>query len=100
MLLSLIQLLAGIGVVCLLLAWAINVDMVGIVGGLLGGFTWFLVAYGLFNIETVDASTTHAEPAIALFAAAAGVACLVPAFVDPWDIIGSADDQNDPLERM
>lgn len=100
MLLSMIQLLAGIGVVLLLVAWLIDADIVGIVAGLLGTFTWGLVAYGLFDIETVDSSTASAEPAIALFAAAAAVVCFIPALVDPWEIIGDATDDAQPHERL
>lgn len=100
MLLSLIQLLAGIGAVFLLAGWAIDRDTVGIIAGLLGAFAWFVAAYGLFNIETVGETTTHSEPAIALVAAAAGLVCLIPALVNPWELIGDANDQSDPLDRV
>ena len=100
MLLSLIQLVAGIGFVLMLTAWGIRNPTVGMVAGALGTFCWGLVAYGLFNIETVDGSTTYAEPEIALLAAGAAVVCLVAVLVDPWEMISNADDQTDPLERL
>lgn len=100
MLLSLIQLLAGMGFIFLLVSWLITIDTVGIVAGLLGMFAWGLVAYGLFNIETVDSSTTYAEPSIALLAAAAAVVCFIPALVNPWEIIGDATDHDNPHERL
>jgi len=100
MLLSMIQLLVGLGSVFLLAGWAIDRDTVGIIAGLLGAFAWFVGAYGLFNIETVGQTTTHSEPAIALLAAGAGLVCLTPALVNPWEIISNANDQDDPLERV
>jgi hypothetical protein len=99
-LLSLIQLVAGIGLVCLLAAWTVDNDMLAIMAGLLGTFAWGLTAYGLFDIETVGSSTTHAEPALALFAAGAALVAFLPALVDPFDAIGDAADERNPHERV
>jgi hypothetical protein len=103
MLLGLIQLLAVVGTGGLVAAWLADNDMFAIVGGLLGTFAWGLVAYGLFNVETVtDGGTvvSSSEPALALFAAAAGIAAFVPALVDPFEAIGDARDADDPVERL
>lgn len=100
MLLSLIQLVAGIGFILMTASWGVRNPTVGMVAGSLGAFCWGLVAYGLFNIETVDGSTTYAEPEIALLSAAAGAVCLVAVLVDPWEMIGNANERDDPMERL
>lgn len=100
MLLSLIQLLALIGLVMLLLSWGVSTDMLAIIGGLVGTFAWGLVTYGLFAVETMDTTGTHSEPAFALFALAAAVVTLLPALVNPFEIVGGARESNDPIERL
>jgi hypothetical protein len=100
MLLSLLQAFAGLGAVALGGAWLAENDMFAIVSGLLGAFAWGLVAYGLFDIETVGSSTTHAEPALALLATAAALVAIIPALVDPFDAVQDASDESNPWERV
>lgn len=100
MLLSLIQLLAGVGVVLMLVAWISGEDVFAIVAGLLGLVAWGLVAYGLFNIETIDAAGTSSEPALALFAVAAAVVTVLPALVNPFEMVGESSETSDPMERI
>jgi len=100
MLLSLIQLLAGVAVVLLLVTWVVTTDTVAIVTGLLGFIAWALVAYGLFNIETVGSAETTTEPAFALFALAAAVVTVIPAFVEPFEAVGDAGETTDPMDRL
>lgn len=102
MLLALIKDLALVGIVLLLVAWGTgsNNDYLAIVAGLLGAFAWGLCAYGLLAVETMDTTGTHSEPGLALFAAAAAVATLTPALVNPFDAAGDAAESNEPLERV
>ena len=101
MLLSLIQLLAGIGVVLLLVSYLPSIpDTMAILTGLLGAFAWVLVAYGLFAIETVNGTGSTAEPALALFAAACALVTVLPAFINPFEIVGGANEMDDPMERI
>lgn len=101
MLLSLIQLVAGIGVVLMLVSYLPALpDTMAILTGLLGGFAWMLVAYGLFNVETVGSSTTSAEPALALFAAGAAIVTALPAFINPFEIVNDANEREDQMERI
>ncbi|UIP01746.1 hypothetical protein Hbl1158_16965 (plasmid) [Halobaculum sp. CBA1158] len=100
MLLSLIQLLAGIGIVLLLVSWLLEVDAVAMATGTLGFVAWALVAYGLFNIETVDSTGSSSEPALALFAVAAAVVTVIPAFVEPFDMIGESTRTNAPQDKL
>lgn len=100
MLLSLIQLLVGIGVVCLLASWWTDEDGVAMLVGLAGTFAWGLASYGLFNVEKLDSTATQTEPAMALFAAALGVATFLPALAEPFELIGDSRDTDDPMERI
>lgn len=100
MLLSLIQILALVGLVMLLASWAGPNDMLAIITGLLGTFAWGLAAYGLFAVETMDTTGTHSEPALALFAVAAALVTFLPALVNPFDLIGGANETTDPHERL
>lgn len=100
MLLSLIQLVAGVGVVLLLAAWASTNDMLAIISGLLGTFAWGMVAYGLFNIETVGNASAETEPALALLAVAMALATLTPALVNPFDAATGSESSPGQTERL
>lgn len=100
MLLSNIQLLALIGVVMLLVAYTTNEDMLAILTSLVGTFAWGLAAYGLFDIEIEGAASNYSEPSTALFAVALALVTLLPALVDPFEIIGDASETDDPLDKL
>jgi len=100
MLLSLIQLLVGVAVVLSLVTWVVGTDVFAMVTGLLGLFAWGVVAYGLFNIETVGSTTTSSEPAMALFAVAMAMVTTIPVLVNPFEAIGESTETNNPNQRI
>ena len=100
MLVSLVQLLAGIGVLLFLLSWYPDTpDTLAIVTGLMGAFAWGLVAYGLLNLETTGGATAS-EPALALFATAGVVVTVLPALVNPVELIGEKAESDDPFGEL
>ena len=100
MLLAFIQLLAVIGFICTLITWWAGNDLLAMVVGVAGSFAWGLVAYGLFNVETLDSTATQSEPALALFATAFVVITFLPALVEPFELIGESRGKDDPWERI
>ena len=100
MLLAFIQLLAVVGFVCLVTTWWTGRDIVAMILGVVGTGAWGFVAYGLFNVETLDSSTTAQEPALALFAAGLAVATFLPALVEPFELISESRTADDPWEKI
>ncbi len=102
MLLALLQLLAIIGFVCLVVTWWTGNDVLAMMLGLIGTGCWLLAAYGLFNVEVVSggSTVTKSYPALAIFAAGLGVITFLPALIEPFELIGEAADDRDPIERM
>lgn len=100
MLLSLVQLLAGIGVLLLLVGWYPNTpDTLAIISGIFGAFAWGLVGYGVLNLTSTSGNIGN-EPSIAFFAAAGLVITAIPALVDPFDLIGAQEDKDDPFGEL
>lgn len=100
MLLSLVQLLVGVGLLMLLVAWYPETpDSLAIIAGIFGAFAWGLVAYGVLNLTTASGSI-DSEPSLAFFAAAGLVITAIPSLVDPFEMIGAQEEKDDPFGEL
>lgn len=103
MLQSHILMLVAIGLPMLLIALYSAADTTVIITGLLGSFAFALASFGLFNVEVVSGGSmisAGSYPPLALFAAALALTSFWPAFVGPVDLIGSAKNDDDPMNNI
>lgn len=102
MLLEFVQLLAGVGFLCLLLSWWTGRDEIAMIVGIAGSFAWGLATYGALNVEVLSggASFQKEYPAIALFCLGMAFLTFLPALVNPFELIGGARDAENPAERI